>query len=317
MTRNPLQLAAEHDGLAGGGAARGHHERLEELLADRALFGLSPKDEAELLGLLDAARQPLDDSFEMTAAALDRALCPATEPMPAALQAQVLAAGQAWAAQRRAEERADTMSFTAHARRAMHGPSERIATGDGARRLGWRAWGGWLAAAACLALAIISWNRSGSILSPGPDGPGDNGARAGVPNLDALWSQLSGEPTAKAAELEKKDDTVGPPPIAAAVYWSDDRQTGVLRLKGLPPIRCPGDVYQVWITDALRDEQYPVDGGMFRVEDGQSEVLLLIKPRVRVDCAVHFTITRERAGGAVVSDARAVVASGGVSAGKR
>lgn len=317
MIRFPLHLAAKHDGHPGGGGAHDRAQRLAELQADRALFGLSPDEEAELLGLLDAAGQPLDESFEMTAAALDRALCPATEAMPAGLQAKVLSAGAAWAAERRAEDRADTLSFADHARRAVHGPGERRAAGVGARRLGWRAWGGWLAAAACLALAIVSWNRSGSILTPGPDGPGMNDPRAGVPNLDALWSQLSGEPTAKAVELEKRDDTVGPPPIAAAVYWSDDRQTGVLRLKGLPPIRCPGDVYQVWITDALRDEQYPVDGGMFRVENGQTEVLLLIKPRVRVDCAVRFTITKERAGGAVVSDHRSVVASGGVPAARR
>lgn len=295
--------------------------RLNELLLDRALFGLSAAEEAELQILSAELGRPIDESFEMTAAALDLAMGPPPEPMPVTLRNRLLAAADAWSADRRAGADANaelhelTLVGLKNGSRLKYRPSEDVTVGQ---RLGasWRVWGGWVAAAACLAVAVTAWNRPAQ--SPVPDGLGTatgepSGQRAGLVDPTVLLDRLKVDSTTKTTALVVNEPVMGPPPIAGDIFWSDARQEGVLKISGLPPIQHPGDEYQLWITDALRDERYPVDGGLFRVEPGQKDVKVLIKPRVRIDCATTFAITVERAGGVVVSDRRSLVATGVVS----
>jgi hypothetical protein len=92
------------------------------------------------------------------------------------------------------------------------------------------------------------------------------------------------------------------------VVWDNRQQRGFLRLKGFvvnDPTRAR---YQLWIFDAARDDRYPVDGGMFDVPPGRSEVLIPVKPSVPVLRPVAFAVTVEEPRGAVVSAREKVVA---------
>lgn len=323
-------------------------ERLRDLQADRALVGLSAAEEAELQLLQEELGVAPDESLEMAAAALDLALAPARHPMPVTLHNRVLASAEAFAADQRfgREDGAHELTLVGlpgglsggRLRRHGGGRGGELGAAMGHRRRDWKAWGGWVAAAAALGLAFVGWNRTvAPEAGPGVIGTMPLSAQVqGATLLDpvTLWNSMfvaadeqkknaetaqvldglkSPEAETRVASLVAPDAAVGPPPIAGSMYWSDVRQQGVLVLTGLPPLQCPGDQYQLWITDALRDERYPVDGGLFRVEPGQKDVKITINPRVRVDYATQFTITRERAGGVVVSRRESVVAVGMVS----
>jgi hypothetical protein len=65
-------------------------ERLDNLLADRALFGLSEDEQSELDFLLPSFPDTDAECFERIAASADLALGPGSfEPMPESLQAKV------------------------------------------------------------------------------------------------------------------------------------------------------------------------------------------------------------------------------------
>ncbi|MGL4551943.1 MAG: anti-sigma factor domain-containing protein, partial [Gemmataceae bacterium] len=90
-----------------------------------------------------------------------------------------------------------------------------------------------------------------------------------------------------------------------AVAWNNARQEGYLRLDGLPPNDPRVSQYQLWIFDADRDERYPVDGGVFDVP--AAGAVVPIRAKLGVGRPTLFAVTRERPGGVVVSDRRAVV----------
>ncbi|HYW51242.1 MAG TPA: anti-sigma factor, partial [Gemmatimonadaceae bacterium] len=85
------------------------------------------------------------------------------------------------------------------------------------------------------------------------------------------------------------------------VVWSGRTQRGVMRFVGLQPNDRTRWQYQLWIFDKERDAKYPVDGGVFDMPAGASEVLVPIDARVPVGDAVMFAVTVEKAGGVVVS----------------
>jgi hypothetical protein len=66
--------------------------RILELLADRAVFGLEPKDEQELRQLLEKNPDFDTECMERAAATVQLALAP-VEPMPAAVRERIRAFG--------------------------------------------------------------------------------------------------------------------------------------------------------------------------------------------------------------------------------
>ena len=64
--------------------------------------------------------------------------------------------------------------------------------------------------------------------------------------------------------------------------WSDTAQRGVMRIVGLQPNDRARWQYRLWIFDKARDQKYPVDGGVFDVPAGASEILVPIDARVPV-----------------------------------
>ena len=85
------------------------------------------------------------------------------------------------------------------------------------------------------------------------------------------------------------------------VAWSDDLQQGYMTFTGLKPNDPTKEQYQLWIFDKNRDEKYPVDGGVFDVDQETGETIVMIDQKIKVDTATLFAITVEKPGGVVVS----------------
>ncbi len=92
------------------------------------------------------------------------------------------------------------------------------------------------------------------------------------------------------------------------VVWSTERQDGFLRLRRRPANDPRISQYQLWIVDPERDEQFPVDGGVFDIPPGDGETVVRFTPRLPVWRPTAFLITREQPGGVVKSRASKPVA---------
>ena len=106
----------------------------------------------------------------------------------------------------------------------------------------------------------------------------------------------------------------GPSPMGAQlagdVVWSDARQQGYLRFRGLPQLDPATQQFQLWIFDRDRSAEQPVDGGLFDAAAG--EVLVPIDAKLPVHHATAFALTVEPRGGVVVSRREHLVAVAGL-----
>lgn len=103
-----------------------------------------------------------------------------------------------------------------------------------------------------------------------------------------------------------KDPAVAGVPAGASlgdVVWSQSRQQGYMRFRGLAANDPDIEQYQLWIFDAERDAAHPVDGGVFDVAitDATGEVCVPIDARLPIGKPTLFAITVEKPGGVVVS----------------
>lgn len=245
-------------------------DRLLDLLADRAVQGLSPGESAELDAFLRGEGAE-DDSFDLAAAALSVALvASAPEPMPESARRKLSAMGQAWTA--------DTAAAIPTGPRTL--PFE-----PARDRRKYAAWTGWMAAAAAIALALAGWWVRG-VGEPSP--------------ADSLRLLL-----ARASDVQTVKWAPGPSEAQAAatgeVVWSPSRQEGYMVFRNVKPNDPRLEQFQLWIFDSKRDDKYPVDGGVFDIATS-GECIVPIRPGVRVDDAALFAVTIERPGGVVVSD---------------
>ncbi len=79
-----------------------------------------------------------------------------------------------------------------------------------------------------------------------------------------------------------------------------------MRFLGLAPNDPRISLVPAWIFDRLRDEAFPVDGGVFDVSSS-GEVIVPIAAKLPVGSAVLFAVTVERPGGVVVSKRERIV----------
>jgi hypothetical protein len=179
---------------------------------------------------------------------------------------------------------------------------------------------GWLAAAACLVLAVFGWMRSPAppeapavavlpptiISAPAPPPPP-------VPPTPAQE---------RAALLAKSDSikvTLGATKdpaskgVSGDVVWDPVTQKGFMHFVGLAANDPAVKQYQLWIFDAARDQRYPIDGGVFDVPADASEVVIPFNASLPVSKAAAFAVTVEKPGGVVVSARQHVVALGAAS----
>jgi len=286
------RLAAEFDEAV--------HER-ERASAERAVAAAATalledeRNQADAVpaGLLEALRTSaetfeIDSSPEGTPHNLDQAAIP--QPLPRSGH-QV--------AQDRHDRRPDRTA-----------PPGRGAGDDSAAAVSGRiglpawAWGGWLAAAASLVVALIITNQQQPVATPAA---GDPAAR------------LAAAPDAVAADfapIDKAGLAPEPHPLARSVEgqirWADSADVGEMRIAGVEPNDPSEFQYQLWIFDAERPQgdypgaegllsQFPVDGGVFNVTD-EGEIVIPVEAKLPVGKAALFAITKEPPGGAVVSD---------------
>jgi len=251
--------------------------RLQDLLADLALEGLAEAEVRELERLGGAG----DDSFDLAAAALALAELDLSEPMPEALAARVLAGALVGLARR-------------------EGPAAARAR----RRWGLGASVGWITAVAASLLAVLAWTRPAPVVEklvtvevpaprPRPPTPAEARAELLAQAADARTIGWAATPDAAAAGA------------SGDVVWSESRQQGFMRIRGLAADDPARSQYQLWIFDGKRDQAHPVDGGVFDVQAG--EVVVPIHAAIRVFEPKLFAVTVEKPGGVVVSKRERIV----------
>lgn len=279
-------------------------EAMMELLAERALQGLSDAESARLRTLLDAAGVEEDDSFDLAAASAALAMLPEIERAPASVFTRAAQAGEMFTRER------------LNSTNVMGAPALRIVEAEAGvepvRRMS-SAWLGWMAAAACLAFAAIGWLQMFA------------NRQQAVPaqvSIVALRDSINRSPDAKRLNWGDwdKPEISG---VKGEVVWSESAQKGYMTFRGLPANDPSKEQYQLWIVDARGLDQR-VSGGIFN-SDGQTngwpgevraervgdELIVEIRPGVRVGPPGLFAITIEKPGGTWVSDMkrRVVVAA--------
>lgn len=264
---------------------------LIDLLIKQATEGLSSAESAQLVELESGSGGGHDLSFERTAAAIGMIDVRRDERMPAHLRARLLV---------RSEEVFDELeAAAAPAERDLYRPAELP------RRSLWD-WLGWaVAAAACMALVINIWLTR---IQPPPE----------IVTVQPTPSPLQLSPVEQRQELLRSAGDVVQASVAAGnvpnvkdisgdIVWSDSKQSGYMRFRGLPANDKSKETYQLWIFDETQDEKTPIDGGTFDVDDN-GEVVIPINAKLRALHPKLFAVTIEKPGGVVVSKREKIVA---------
>jgi hypothetical protein len=290
--------------------------RLDELLIDRAVRGLSSEESQELAKLLDAAGKADDVSFDRAAAALDMALHnDINVEVPPALLKQLQHDAQAYCAGvSSARDESIVGRIGAMPSRAFDAVMDHraVRTPMVMTRRYTREWSGWIAAAAAVAFGVYMWSeRSAADRKLSSD---VYRATIGGESLDELaqkaearleryarsGAQLLRIPMGLAKPVASGNATVG------EVTWNSAEGTGVLKVTNLEPA-AKGTAYQLWVYDEARDQRYPVSAGTIQVQPGKTETLIPIDPSIKVSSAAAFTVTLEQAGGNVTATREKVV----------
>ena len=266
-------------------------DAMVDLLIKQVTEGLSPAEQRALDAMDSELASAYLRDLERAAAAVTLAGSKGGESLPAALSARIAQqAAQHFAqASKVADLGAARNTATERARdRQLPAPGR-------AKRFDY----GWLAAAACLVLAIFAWQRSPPPLPP----------VAAVPPAPVTVpppAEKPAPPTAaeeRAALLAKTDSLKIPlgatkDPAAAGVtgdvVWDPVTQRGFLHFAGLGANDPAMHQYQIWIFDAGRDKRYPVDGGVFDVPANAGEVVIPIRASLMVRKQIGRASCRER-----------------------
>jgi hypothetical protein len=265
------------------------NDRLLDLLVKQATEGVTTVEQAELDRLLAQQGNSDPQLIERIVAAVTLAGELPDEPLPPALRARV----EAQAVQ---ELRANLSNVTPI--RSRPTSSRPVATPG---RFGW------LAAAACLVLAVVAWwPRLRDVVEPP-----QTASRPPSIAEQRLALLQKGAPVAEWANTEDPSSQG----VKGDVVWDNTTQTGFIRFSGLAANDPKQSQYQLWIFDAKRDERYPIDGGVFDIPANATEVVLPINARLAVNEPAAFAVTIEKPGGVVVSAREHVVALAKVAAG--
>lgn len=236
-------------------------DRITDLLVRRATEGLPETDKRVLAQALETNPELLDLEFESSAATIHVALIGKLAPMPTRLRAAV--------------ERDAALLFG--------GPTRKVQTPAATPATPSARWP-WLAAAAALLIAVAGWWPQGGV-SPRP--------------LEAQYAELRAAGAVELSWTTTEDPTAAG--ASGTVLWDTLTQTGFMRFIGLTANDPTVFQYQLWIFDAERGEQYPVDGGVFDIPAGATEVTVPIDSRLPIGQATLFAVTVEQPGGVVVS----------------
>lgn len=262
-------------------APRETPQRLVDLLADQALFGLSPKDEIELRKLLRDHSQIDSEEIERIVAEIEATTLRApTEGLPADMRARILNANETKATNEPSRGERENGLPTGQMRQFT------------APRSGVGKWSGmgWIVAVAASVLAILGWSGR------------DRGGNLNT-SIDPNTARTALLASAKDLSQGKWEAQADPAAAGALgdVVWSDSAQSGFMRFMGLAANDPSSEQYQLWIFDPAQDAATPVDGGVFDIPAGQTEVVVPIRAKLHVERPTMFAVTVEKPGGVVVS----------------
>jgi hypothetical protein len=289
-------------------------EAMVDLLVKQVTEGLSPAEQ-RALDVMDSelASAYLRD-LERAAAAVTLAGSLGNEPLPAALSARIAqqAAEHFAAASNNVADLGTVRTAAAETTRVHPSPASSPAPARAGRFGGY----GWLAAAACLVLAIFGWERSPPPLPPLAVAPPPVAVPPPTQPVPPTAAEERAALLAKADSLKVALGATKDPAAAGVtgdVVWDPLTQRGFLHFTGLATNDPAMHQYQIWIFDAGRDKRYPVDGGVFDVPANASEVVIPIRAALMVRKPAAFAVTLEKPGGVVVSGREHVVALGATS----
>lgn len=259
-------------------------DRLLELLAEQAMQPLSDTDRAELERLI-VLHPDIDAAcMDLIAAELCAQASPPDAPqMPDSLRQRI--------------ER-DYQFAASLAGSSGERPAPRATPPVGRRSSPVLMTLGWLAAAACLGLAVAGWwprlVTGSSQVAP---------ARS---LAVARQHFLGSTPDAKVSDWQALADPAARG-VTGDVVWSDSTNQGYVRVKGLSPNDPARTQYQFWIFDeALENPEQPISAAVFNidaasVDPATGDALIPISPSLPVTKAKAFAVTIEKPGGVVVS----------------
>ena len=292
-------------------------DRALALACDRALSGLTPEREMELVALLPPGTR-IDPGLELAAAAITLAELTIDEPLPQHLAERVLIAASG---DRRAPSvaRGGTVPIAASREGARTvllpstpppAPEPRAAEPTNVVPIAVarpkQSIVPWLAAAACFALAVGSiayfTTRDGKAPPIADGGP----AEVKLSPSEARQKLLAEAKDVVRTAWGETGDVAGKGETGEVV-WSNERQEGYMTFRAVATNDPKATQYQLWIFDAERDERYPVDGGVFDVDTSKGEVTIPISAKVAVGKPTLFAVTVEKPGGVVVSKRERIV----------
>lgn len=275
-------------------------ERMLELLADEAVFGLSEEEISELQQLKNQIPEWENDaSFELTAAKIGLINLDISKSMPENLRTNILADAENFFS---ADENQTVTNFEQPGRNTDLTEKSGFSPFSSSF---WQ-WLGWAAAAtACIALAINLWTtrfyQQPEIVK--------NTETIQTPTPQLSVAQKREQLLANAADVIKTEwkSPTGEDNISGDVVWSNSQQKGFLRFRGMPVNNPNKETYQLWIFDEAQNEKYPIDGGVFDVNES-GEVIVPIDPAINVKKPTMFAVTAEKPGGVVVSSREKLLA---------
>ncbi len=278
-------------------------EKMLELLSDKAVFGLTDAEFAELAKLEESFPELSDDSFELAAASIGMLNLETKEPMPAHLQAKIAADAEQFFASHQAavatsEPAAEKEEF------------QKVFAFEPQKSI-W-SWLGWaVAAAAGLILAVNIYTTR---IDPG-NLAGGKPTPTSTPEIKLTPAQEREQLLALAKDAVQSNwgdlDPTKPKNVQGDVVWSNSAQKGFVRFRNLPVNDKTKQTYQVWIFD--KNQEKPVSGGTFDVNEN-GEVVVPIDSALKIKEPTMFGVTAEKPGGVVVSDLKNVMAVAKVSA---
>lgn len=275
------------------------NDELIDLLTQKALFGLDDAERAQLERLLSETGQHDDESFDMAAAAIGMVGLTTDEPLPEHLHARILASGEDFISSLGNA----AVPEDAIADRSNESEYQKVFEFEPKRRsFSWLGWA--VAAVALVALGINIWSTRverppvATITTP-------TSTPAKLTPEQEMAALMSSPDVVKASwgagNVKDLND------LGGDVVWSDEKQKGFMRLRGLPPNDKTKEQYQLWIFDKTQDPKKPIDGGVFDVPTA-GEVIIPIDAKLKALGPSMFAITVEKPGGVVVSDRQKIAA---------
>jgi hypothetical protein len=279
----------------------GQHEMFLDLLTKKAVYGIDGDEQAQL-DKFDSESADMElQSFEITAAAISMIGISDDERMPDHLQAKILSGAHSYFDEKEPVQsplrenvvESDDGGFTLKPEK----PQRSL--------FGWLGWA--VAAAACLALAINLWFTP--VQSPQPERAANPSPAVTPEKLTPAqeFAAMMQAPGGMVKATWASGTVTEIRAVSGDVVWSDAKQVGYMRLKGLPVNDKNKETYQLWIYDKGQDKKTPIDGGIFDI-NADGEAIIPITAKLKAAGPEMFAITVEKPGGVVVSDKKKIAA---------